>query len=101
MDDQLDQAALDYHRFPAPGKIAVLPTKAMMNQRDLSLAYSPGVAVPWRIGFGSAVMPSPGVPVSLRSPMMTGGMAILVLFRTREGSRPEVKEAWRWGWNFT
>src|SRR5918993_226192 len=46
MDDQLDQAALDYHRFPAPGKIAVLPTKAMMNQRDLSLAYSPGVAVP-------------------------------------------------------
>src|SRR3712207_9372492 len=46
MDDQFDQAALDYHRFPAPGKIAVLPTKAMMNQRDLSLAYSPGVAVP-------------------------------------------------------
>src|SRR5215203_6137649 len=46
MDDQLDQAALEYHRFPAPGKIAVLPTKAMTNQRDLSLAYSPGVAVP-------------------------------------------------------
>src|SRR5215203_6089479 len=44
MDDQLDQAALEYHRFPAPGKIAVLPTKAMTNQRDLSLAYSPGVA---------------------------------------------------------
>src|SRR3954467_10438145 len=44
MDDQLDQAALDYHRFPQPGKIAVMPTKAMTNQRDLSLAYSPGVA---------------------------------------------------------
>ena len=44
MDDQLDQAALDYHRFPQPGKISVMPTKAMTNQRDLSLAYSPGVA---------------------------------------------------------
>ncbi len=46
MDDQLGQAALDYHRFPAPGKISVTPTKGMSNQRDLSLAYSPGVAVP-------------------------------------------------------
>src|SRR5215217_1576822 len=46
MEDQLSQAALDYHRFPGPGKVAVQPTKAMTNQRDLSLAYSPGVAVP-------------------------------------------------------
>jgi malate dehydrogenase (oxaloacetate-decarboxylating)(NADP+) len=46
MDDQLSQAALDYHRHPAPGKIAVTPTKGMSNQRDLALAYSPGVAVP-------------------------------------------------------
>ncbi|TCZ65593.1 NADP-dependent malic enzyme [Roseicella aquatilis] len=44
MDAQLAQAALEYHRLPRPGKIAVLPTKAMTNQRDLSLAYSPGVA---------------------------------------------------------
>ena len=44
MDDLLDQAALDYHQFPTPGKIQVRPTKAMTNQRDLSLAYSPGVA---------------------------------------------------------
>jgi malate dehydrogenase (oxaloacetate-decarboxylating)(NADP+) len=44
MDDQLEKAALDYHRFPRPGKISVQPTKAMTNQRDLSLAYSPGVA---------------------------------------------------------
>ena len=44
MDEQLDKAALEYHRFPRPGKIAVMPTKAMTNQRDLSLAYSPGVA---------------------------------------------------------
>ena len=42
MDDHLVQAALDYHRFPQPGKISVMPTKAMTNQRDLALAYSPG-----------------------------------------------------------
>ena len=46
MADQLGQAALDYHRYPTPGKIAVTPTKGMSNQRDLALAYSPGVAVP-------------------------------------------------------
>ena len=40
----LREAALDYHRSPTRGKIAVLPTKPLMNQRDLSLAYSPGVA---------------------------------------------------------
>lgn len=38
------QAALDYHEFPKPGKIEITPTKQMINQRDLSLAYSPGVA---------------------------------------------------------
>jgi malate dehydrogenase (oxaloacetate-decarboxylating)(NADP+) len=42
----LNQAALDYHRLPRPGKIAVLPIKGMINQRDLALAYSPGVAAP-------------------------------------------------------
>ncbi|MDO1559278.1 NADP-dependent malic enzyme [Brevundimonas sp. 2R-24] len=41
-----DQEALDFHRLPQPGKIAVAPTKPMATQRDLSLAYSPGVAVP-------------------------------------------------------
>jgi malate dehydrogenase (oxaloacetate-decarboxylating)(NADP+) len=40
------QAALDYHAFPSPGKIAVVSTKPVINQRDLSLAYSPGVAAP-------------------------------------------------------
>ncbi|MBC7579372.1 MAG: NADP-dependent malic enzyme [Tardiphaga sp.] len=40
----LRDAALDYHRSPTRGKIAVMPTKALSNQRDLSLAYSPGVA---------------------------------------------------------
>jgi len=42
----LREAALDYHRMPSPGKIAVSPTKPLVNQRDLSLAYSPGVAYP-------------------------------------------------------
>jgi malate dehydrogenase (oxaloacetate-decarboxylating)(NADP+) len=41
-----DQQALDFHSKPVPGKLALLPTKAMATQRDLSLAYSPGVAVP-------------------------------------------------------
>lgn len=41
---QLRQAALEYHEFPHPGKISVTPTKQLTNQRDLALAYSPGVA---------------------------------------------------------
>jgi len=43
---QLRAAALEYHQFPRPGKIAVTPTKGLLNQRDLALAYSPGVAAP-------------------------------------------------------
>lgn len=47
MDDQsLKQAALYYHEFPTPGKISVTPSKQLVNQRDLALAYSPGVAAP-------------------------------------------------------
>ncbi|RYZ65564.1 MAG: NADP-dependent malic enzyme, partial [Proteobacteria bacterium] len=42
----LRDAARDYHRLPGPGKIALSPTKPLSNQRDLSLAYSPGVAYP-------------------------------------------------------
>ena len=44
MDDNFRRAALDYHRLPQPGKLAVVPTKRMATQRDLALAYSPGVA---------------------------------------------------------
>ena len=44
MDEMLRKAALDYHRLPKPGKIAIAPTKGLVNQRDLSLAYTPGVA---------------------------------------------------------
>jgi malate dehydrogenase (oxaloacetate-decarboxylating)(NADP+) len=41
---ELKKAALEYHEFPTPGKLAIAATKQMLNQRDLALAYSPGVA---------------------------------------------------------
>src|SRR5580698_3288308 len=44
MDEDFRKAALDYHRLPTPGKLAIEPTKRMATQRDLALAYSPGVA---------------------------------------------------------
>jgi malate dehydrogenase (oxaloacetate-decarboxylating)(NADP+) len=44
MDEELRKAALEYHRSPLPGKIAVSATKGLTQQRDLSLAYTPGVA---------------------------------------------------------
>ena len=44
--EQLRQAALDYHEHPVPGKIAIAATKQLVNQYELSLAYSPGVAAP-------------------------------------------------------
>jgi len=44
--EELKRAALDYHEHPTPGKWAIVPTKALSNQRDLALAYSPGVAAP-------------------------------------------------------
>ena len=44
MQDELKKAALEYHRYPSPGKLEVAPTKPLANQRDLALAYSPGVA---------------------------------------------------------
>jgi malate dehydrogenase (oxaloacetate-decarboxylating)(NADP+) len=43
---ELRRAALEYHEFPTPGKIAIAPTKQLVNQHDLALAYSPGVAAP-------------------------------------------------------
>ena len=45
-EEALREAARDYHRFPTRGKVSVNPTKPLSNQRDLSLAYSPGVAYP-------------------------------------------------------
>ena len=48
MADELDEAALRYHRYPNPGKLEIVATKNMVNQRDLALAYSPGVAAACR-----------------------------------------------------
>jgi malate dehydrogenase (oxaloacetate-decarboxylating)(NADP+) len=48
MSDDLTEAALYYHRFPTPGKLSVEATKPLANQRDLALAYSPGVAAACR-----------------------------------------------------
>src|SRR5690348_13353414 len=44
MTDNLRQSALEYHRLPNPGKLAIVATKPLANQRDLALAYTPGVA---------------------------------------------------------
>ena len=44
--NELRRAALEYHEFPIPGKISIAATKQMVNQHDLALAYSPGVAFP-------------------------------------------------------
>lgn len=44
MDEDFRREALDYHRLPQPGKLAIEPTKRLFSQRDLALAYSPGVA---------------------------------------------------------
>ncbi len=41
---ELRESALHYHRFPTPGKLSVIAKKPLANQRDLALAYSPGVA---------------------------------------------------------
>src|SRR6266699_1845895 len=43
-DTDIREASLEYHRAKAPGKISVAPTKPITNQRDLALAYTPGVA---------------------------------------------------------
>ncbi|MFZ5565582.1 MAG: NADP-dependent malic enzyme [Pseudomonadota bacterium] len=44
--EQIRRAALEYHEFPTPGKIAIAATKQLVNQHDLALAYTPGVAAP-------------------------------------------------------
>ncbi|MBK4765042.1 MAG: NADP-dependent malic enzyme [Pantoea sp. Brub] len=46
MDDKLKTSSLNFHQYPIPGKIKVCPTKPLATQRDLALAYSPGVAAP-------------------------------------------------------
>src|SRR3954464_12882632 len=79
MDEQLVRSALDYHRFPTPGKISVVPTKGLTNQRDLALAYSPGVAAAC-----TAIADDPGEARSMTSrgnlvAVVTNGTAVLGL----------------------
>src|SRR3569623_292660 len=76
---QLRQAALEYHEFPRPGKISVTPTKQLTNQRDLSLAYTPGVAAACE---ESVADPANGVRYTMRSNLVAGitnGTAVLGL----------------------
>jgi malate dehydrogenase (oxaloacetate-decarboxylating)(NADP+) len=79
LDKDLIAAALDYHRHPTPGKISVVPTKALTNQRDLALAYSPGVAAACQ-----AIEADPSEAAALTSrgnlvAVITNGTAVLGL----------------------
>ncbi len=79
MDNQIDEAALEYHRLPQPGKISVTPTKPLTTQRDLALAYSPGVAAACR-----AIAADPGKAYDLTArgnlvAVVTNGTAVLGL----------------------
>lgn len=79
MDELIRAAALDYHRHPKPGKISVTPTKVLTNQRDLSLAYSPGVAAAC-----DAIVEDPGEAATLTARsnligVVTNGTAVLGL----------------------
>jgi malate dehydrogenase (oxaloacetate-decarboxylating)(NADP+) len=79
MDEQLKRNALEYHRRPAPGKISVAPIKQLTNQRDLALAYSPGVAA-----VCDEIVRDPSQAVTLTSranliAVVTNGTAVLGL----------------------
>lgn len=79
MTDRFEHAALEYHRYPKPGKLEVTPTKKMVNQRDLSLAYSPGVAAAC-----AAIVDDPSEAATLTSrghlvAVITNGTAVLGL----------------------
>ena len=79
MEKDLSAAALEYHRRPSPGKISVVPTKGLTNQRDLALAYSPGVAAACE-----AIVENPAEAASLTARsnlvgVVTNGTAVLGL----------------------
>src|SRR3982075_1733104 len=79
VEEQLRIDALQYHEFPTPGKISITPTKALANQRDLSLAYSPGVAYAC-----TAIQEDPGLAAKYTArgnlvAVITNGSAVLGL----------------------
>ncbi len=79
MADDLRDSALEYHRLPTPGKLAVVATKPLANQRDLALAYTPGVAAAC-----DAIVADPGEAARLTArsnlvAVITNGTAVLGL----------------------
>ena len=77
--DPLDESALHYHRYPRPGKLEIQATKPLGNQRDLALAYSPGVAEPCR---AIAADPAAALDYTARGNLVavvTNGTAVLGL----------------------
>src|ERR1700739_3090865 len=70
MDEDFRKAALDYHRLPQPGKLAIQATKRMATQRDLALAYSPGVAAACE-----AIVAEPG---AARGPAARGTLGAVI-----------------------
>ncbi len=81
MEKDFDAASLEYHRLPTPGKISVVPTKELVNQRDLAMAYSPGVAAACH-----AIVAEPAAAAALTARanlvgVVTNGTAVLGLGR--------------------
>jgi malate dehydrogenase (oxaloacetate-decarboxylating)(NADP+) len=79
MTEELREHALEYHRLPVPGKIGIAPTKPLANQRDLALAYSPGVAA---ASLAIAADPAEAASLTARGNLvavLTNGTAVLGL----------------------
>ena len=79
MTEELRESALEYHRLPTPGKIGIVATKPLANQRDLALAYSPGVAEACLV---IAETPAEAATLTARSNLVgviTNGTAVLGL----------------------
>ena len=80
-DEGLKTAAMEYHRLPRPGKLAIVATKPLANQRDLALAYSPGVAAACE-----AIVADPAAAAEVTSranllAVVTNGTAVLEIGR--------------------
>ena len=109
-----DDEALDFHRYPTPGKIALTPTKPMATQRDLSLAYSPGVAAPVKaiaedadaaydftskgnmvavISNGTAILGLGDLGAAASKPVMEGKAVLFKRFADVDAIDVEVEEA--------
>jgi len=101
MTDELRQAALNYHRHPKPGKLTIEATKPMTTQRDLELAYSPGVAAAC-----AEIVADPAAAASLTSRanmvgMVPNGTAVLGLGNIGPLAAQPVTdgEGRLWGWS--